>query len=211
MKKFLFVPPKIIRLFFPQTIWESKIDKILLTFDDGPNPKSTPIILEKLKEHSIKAIFFCVGENVQKYPNLAKQIIEEGHLIGNHTISHQDINLFNKNANHSISECSKIIENTVGIKPEYFRPPHGRIGLLTENLMRKNNLKNIMWSLLTYDYKNNFNIVIFAVDKYLRNNSVIVLHDSLKSVSIIAKSIDYIVEKAKKNRFEIGEPNKCLK
>jgi len=211
MKKLLYVPPKIIRILFPNTIWESKIDKILFTFDDGPNPETTPIILEKLNEHSIKAIFFCVGENVERYPDLAKQIIDEGHLIGNHTISHKNINLLNIKANSSIAECSNIIEKTTGIEPKYFRPPHGRIGLLTQSMMKKNNLINVMWSLLTYDYKNNFNIVIFAADNFLSNNSLIVLHDNIKSKSIIAKSIDYIVETAKKKGFEIGEPDKCLK
>ena len=68
-----------------------------------------------------------------------------------------------------------------------------------------------MWSLLTYDYKNDFNIVIFAIDKFLNKNSVIVLHDNIKSQAIIEKSIDYIVEKSKDKKFEIGEPDKCLK
>lgn len=211
MKKIKYVPPKIFHKLFPGTIWESKIDKILFTFDDGPNPETTPIILEKLNEHSIKAIFFCVGENVKKYPELTKRIIDEGHLIGNHTISHKNINLLNIKANSSIAECSNIIEKTTGIEPKYFRPPHGRIGLLTQSMMKKNNLINVMWSLLTYDYKNNFNIVIFAADNFLSNNSLIVLHDNIKSKSIIAKSIDYIVETAKKKGFEIGEPDKCLK
>jgi len=211
IKKAFYVPPKIIRWFFPSTIWESKIDKILFTFDDGPNPETTPIILKKLNAYSIKAIFFCVGENIEKYPILAKQIISEGHLIGNHTISHQNINLFNKNPNFSIAKCSEIIEKTVGIKPKYFRPPHGRIGFLTQSIMKKNILTNVMWSLLTYDYKNDFNIVIFAIDKFLNKNSVIVLHDNIKSQAIIEKSIDYIVEKSKDKKFEIGEPDKCLK
>ena len=211
MKKLLYVPPKIIRILFPNTIWESKIDKILFTFDDGPNLETTPIILEKLNEHSIKAIFFCVGENVKKYPELTKRIIDEGHLIGNHTISHKNINLLNIKANSSIAECSNIIEKTTGIEPKYFRPPHGRIGLLTETLMKRNNLTNVMWSLLTYDYKSDFNIVIFAVNKYLNKNSIIVLHDSLKSEAIIEKSIDYIIEKTKQNGYEIGDPSKCLK
>ena len=211
MKKIKYVPPKIIRKLFTKTIWESTVDKILLTFDDGPTPETTPIILDKLKEHSIKAIFFCVGANVEKYPDLAKQIVSAGHTIGNHTMYHRNINLFNFSANFSIDLCSQHIFNTVGNEPIYFRPPHGRIGLRTEKLMKQNNLKNIMWSLLTYDYKNDINIVKFAVDKYLRKNSIVVLHDSIKSGTIIKESIEYIVNKTKQNRYKFGEPLECLK
>ena len=211
MKKAKYVPPKIVHKLFPKTIWKSQVSKVLFTFDDGPNPESTSIILHKLKEHSIRGIFFCVGENIERYPDLAKQIVDEGHLIGNHTHSHKNINFFNKDANESIIKCSQIIEEFVGIKPNYFRPPHGRIGLRTEKLMEQNGLKNVMWSLLTYDYKNDINIVKFAVDKYLIRNSIVVLHDSNKSKQIIAESIDFIVEKIKENGYEIGEPAECLK
>jgi len=209
--KIKYVPPKLFQKLFPKTIWESEVNKILLTFDDGPNPKSTPIILSKLKENSIKAIFFCVGENMERYPELAKQIVDEGHMIGNHTQSHTNINFFNKEASSNIARCSEIMKGCVGIDPNYFRPPHGRIGLRTEKLVEQNGLKNVMWSLLTYDYKNDINIVKFAVENYLENNSIIVLHDSDKSSEIIGESITLIVEKIKENGYEIGEPAECLK
>ncbi len=211
MKKIFIVPPKLIRKIFPNTIWESGIDKILFTFDDGPNPETTKIILDKLKEHSIKSIFFCVGENIERYPDLARQIVNEGHLIGNHTHSHKNINFFSKNANWNITQCSQAIEEVVKNNPKYFRPPHGRVGLKTEKLMKQNRLKNVMWSLLTYDYKNDINIVKFAVEKYLKENSIIVLHDSNKSKHIIAESIDFIVDRIKKQGYKIGEPSECLK
>ena len=211
IKKIKYVPPKLFQILFPKTIWKSIVDKILFTFDDGPNPRTTPIILAKLKEHSIKAIFFCVGENMDRYPELAKQIVEEGHMIGNHTQSHTNINFFNKKASSSIANCSEIMKKSVGIDPIYFRPPHGRIGLRTEKLMKQNGLKNVMWSLLTYVYQNDINIVKFAVENYLKNNSIIVLHDNNKSMQIIGESINLIVEKIKENGYEIGEPSECLK
>ncbi len=211
IQKVKYVPPKIVCKLFRRTIWESAVDKILLTFDDGPTPEVTPIILNKLKEHSIKAIFFCVGENIEKYPELVKQIVTAGHTIGNHTMYHRNINCFNNSANLSISLCSQQIFDSIGSYPIYFRPPHGRIGLRTEKLMEQNNLKNIMWSLLTYDYKNDINIVKFAVDKYLTKNSIVVLHDSIKSGSIIEESIEHIVNKANRNGYEFGEPLECLK
>ncbi|MBZ0200165.1 MAG: hypothetical protein K8H86_09880, partial [Ignavibacteriaceae bacterium] len=72
-------------------------------------------------------------------------------------------------------------------------------------------LKNIMWSLLTYDYKNDINVVKFAVQKFLKDNSIIVLHDSLKSKEIIADSIELIINEAEKKGFTFGEPDECLK
>ena len=206
-----YIPPKIIRKLFSETIWESCVDKILLTFDDGPTPEATPIILKKLDEYSIKAIFFCVGANVEKHPKLVKQIVGAGHIIGNHTMHHRNINLFNNSANKSIAQCSRQIMKVVGSEPLFFRPPHGRLGLRTKHLMKQNNLKNVMWSLLTYDYKNDINIVKFAVDKYLRKNSIVVLHDSIKSKLIIEEAIDLVVTKTKQNGYEFGEPSECLK
>ncbi len=211
MKKMFSVPPKIFQKIFPETIWESRVNKILLTFDDGPNPETTPIILKKLEEHSIKAIFFSVGDNAKKYPELAKQIITEGHIIGNHTMYHQNINFLNRNVQKNIQKCSEVITEVVGEIPSYFRPPHGRVGLRTEKILKKHGLKNIMWSLLTYDYKNDINIVKFGVKKYLKENSIIVLHDSIKSKEIIADAIDFIVNSANAKEYEIGEPNECLK
>jgi peptidoglycan/xylan/chitin deacetylase (PgdA/CDA1 family) len=211
MNKIFSVPPKIFHKIFPKTIWESRVDKILLTFDDGPNIETTPIILEKLKEHSLKAIFFCVGENVAKYPELVKKIIDEGHSIGNHTMFHKNINGFNKNVDDNINQCSQAIENVIGEFPKYFRPPHGRIGLQTEKILKRNGLKNVMWSLLTYDYKNDINIVKFGIENYLKENSIIVLHDSIKSKEIISDAINLVFDIANSKGFEIGEPNECLK
>ena len=211
MIKAKYVPPKIIQKIFYETIWETKNDKILITFDDGPTPETTPVILEKLKSESLKAVFFCVGENVERYPQIAKNIIADGHLIGNHTASHRNINFFNKHAESEISRCSKIIKDTTGRIPEYFRPPHGRIGFRTESILNKQNLKNVMWTLLTEDYKNSFNIVKFAIRKYLKANSIVVFHDSPKSQDIILDSIDFLLEEVAKRRFTIGEPLECLK
>ncbi len=210
--KVFYSPPKILQKLFPKFIWESKVDKVLLTFDDGPNPETTEIILEQLDKHKIKALFFCVGENVKKYPHLVKLIIDNKHTIGNHSYSHENINFKSKtHINEKIKQCSDIIQEVSGITPKYFRPPHGRFDFRTNGFMRKHQLKNIMWSLLTYDYKNDLNIVKFAVQNYITKNSIIVLHDSNKSKDIIKDSINFIVEETNKCGFEFGAPLECLK
>ena len=77
--------------------------------------------------------------------------------------------------------------------------------------MKEMKLKNVMWSLLTYDFRNDLNVVKFAVNNYLEKNSIVVLHDSLKSKDIIAESIDYIVEESSRRGFQIGAPSECLR
>jgi len=210
--KIFYTPPKILQKIFNNFVWESGVDSVLLTFDDGPNPGTTEIILERLNQHNVKALFFCVGENIEKYPNLVKRIIADGHTIGNHSHSHENITFGNKTRiDEQIKACSDTIERVCGIKPQYFRPPHGRFDVRTNGFLKEHQLKNIMWSLLTYDYKNDLNIVKFAVQNYITKNSIIVLHDNNKSKDIIDASINFIVEEVDKRGFKFGEASECLK
>ncbi len=212
MIKYQYNPPAIIKKMFPSFQWESKIDKILLTFDDGPIPETTSLILEHLAIHNIKAAFFCVGENVQRYPELYHRLIEEGHLVCNHTFNHQPLTgLSRSEIIEQIKKFNDLIKSDFSGDVLYFRPPHGRFNLATASIMKEMNLKNVMWSLLTYDYRNVLKVVKFAVNKYLKKNSIITLHDSLKSKDIIADSINYIVEESSRKGFQIGAPAECLR
>ena len=209
--KYLYNPPLILKKIFSDFSWNTNNGKVLLTFDDGPNPGTTEIILKKLSEEKIKALFFCVGENVQKYPELIKQIKDEGHSFGNHTFNHKILNkISNEEKDYQISSVNKIFKDQFDIKLKYFRPSHGRFQLSTSSLMKKHQLKNIMWSLLTYDYKNDLSIVKFAVEKYLKPNSIIVLHDSNKSKNIISDSISFIADEVRKRNYQFGEAEECL-
>jgi len=212
MIKSLYTPPKTVRKLFSNFVWESSSDEILLTFDDGPIPSTTELILKELSKHKIKALFFCVGNNIRKYPSLTEEIISEGHSIGNHTFNHQI--LMNKPQNIILDEIVKvndIIEQNLGLEVKYFRPPHGRFPLKLRKYLSDLNMVNVMWSLLTTDYNNKFSDVKFAVDNYLNNNSIVVLHDSLKSKDIIIESINYIHDMVEENNFKFGDVASCLK
>jgi len=209
--KFLYNPPLLIKKLFNDFYWETSNNKLLLTFDDGPNPQTSEIILKKLSEAKIKALFFAVGDNVNKYPELTKQILSEGHSFGNHTFNHKRITQLTKvEKDKQILSVQEIFEDKFNIKIKYFRPPYGKFQFSTADLLKKYDLKNIMWSLLTYDYKNDLSIVKFAVQKYLKQNSIIVLHDSLKSKDIIIDSINFIVDETKKRNYEFGMAEECL-
>ena len=187
-------------------------NKILLTFDDGPTVEATQTILKALDENKIKALFFCVGQNIERKSELAKEVITQGHSIGNHNYSHKSlIKLSKEDQISEIKKCNDVIYNMLGVEPVYYRPPYGRYRLSTNKLLKQFKLKNIMWSLLTYDFKNDFNLVKSAVDKNLKSDSIIVLHDNIKSSDIIVDSIRYIVDKASEEGYKFGDPAECLK
>ncbi len=210
--KYLYSPPFLVKKMFSSFQWDSNIPKVLLTFDDGPEPEVTELILKELDDKKIKSIFFCVGENLEKYPSLAKQILAEGHEIGNHTTQHRRIQKLKRDdILQSINNVQQIAEEKLDYKIKYFRPPYGNFDLRTSGIMKETKLQNVMWSLVTYDYKNDLNIVKFATSKYLRKNSIVVLHDNIKSKSIIKDSIQFVLEEAQKKNYEIGKPSECLK
>ncbi len=212
MIKYKYQPPGFIAKFYGNTIWKSTSGKILITFDDGPNEKTTLRILELLNKVSVKSVFFCVGNNIEKFPGLSNEIVKSGHQIGNHTFNHSGLTGLNKNElKNELVHFNKISENILGFVPEYFRPPYGRIFPWHVKLLNGNGLTNVMWSLLPYDYKNDLNIVKFALNNYLQSNSIIVFHDSNKSAGIIIESINYLLELVDKKGFTIGTPSECLK
>ena len=204
-------PPLIIKKLFKDFYWDTSNDKILLTFDDGPTTEATGIILNTLSKSKIKAAFFCVGNNVKNNPTLVKEILSEGHLIANHTFNHKKLNKINKAETvEEIDSFNTIMKEKFNYDVKYFRPPHGRFTISTNRILKDKNLKCVMWSLLTQDYKNDFETVKFAVKNYLRKNSIVVLHDSIKSKEIIKDSINFIIDEAAKKGFAFGEPEECL-
>jgi len=127
---------------------------VALTFDDGPDPVFTPVILEKLRKYGVKATFFLLGTNMEKFPELVKQIAAEGHVIGNHSYDHPKLADETDDAYHQqIQKSDALIQTLVGYKPKFFRPPYGSI---TENQVRWATEQGMMitqWSIDTLDWK----------------------------------------------------------
>jgi len=191
-------PPWIYRVLFPGAVWTIPSKKgdckcVYLTFDDGPIPDMTPLILDVLDRYGIKATFFCVGDNVRKHPELYQQLLERGHSIGNHTYNHvQGIAYKSTNYIRNVAEASKLIDSKL------FRPPHGHMRLPQFFRLRKM-FKIVMWDVVTRDYSPHMTArgVFNNVKRYVRNGSVIVFHDSLKArgriEEALPKSIEWLI------------------
>jgi len=173
---------------------------IYLTFDDGPIPEVTPIVLNILKEKNIHATFFCVGDNIKKHPDVFARLIEEGHAIGNHTFHH-----FNgwktppAEYLDDVSHCNDLIHTNL------FRPPYGKFTPSQYFLLRKK-YKIILWSVLSGDYHAGISKdqCLSNVIQYSGPGSIVVFHDSLKAkenlVYTLPRFIDQFLEKG--FRFE---------
>ncbi len=178
------------KFLYPMLTWKKKaFDKeIFLTFDDGPNPKTTPYILEELNKYDAKATFFCIGDNVNKYPRLFSRIINEGHSIGNHT--HKHLNgwaVDDYEYQQDIKRCQMELlaqgYHSFDQKP-LFRPPYGRIKFSQIGLLKKE-YNIIMWDVLSGDYKSNLTPerCLKKTKRNIEPGSIIVFHDSLKAES----------------------------
>lgn len=209
---FRYRPPVLIQKLFGNFIWKTSNNKIVLTFDDGPTEAATLKILSVLKSNKIKSVFFCVGNNIKQNPELAEKILEDGHTIANHTMNHKILTKMNREESvEEIKSFNDLVEEEFNYKVKYFRPPHGRFNMKTNNILNEINLKCVMWSLLSYDFENRIEKVKYAIDKFLKENSIIVFHDNIKSSGIIEEALDYTINNAVKRGYQFGEPEDCLK
>lgn len=180
---------------------------VYLTFDDGPIPEATPFVLETLAHYDIKATFFVVGDNVRKYPDIFRQIVEAGHRVGNHTYNHiGGLRWLSWKYLANTRKAQKIIESeafplysgrgVMGAAAPLFRPPHGWMRPLQYRVIRANGYKIIMWDLVTRDYSRRLTAddVLQNVKQYTRNGSIITFHDSLRSIDKLHKILPAALE-----------------
>ncbi len=148
-----------------------------LTFDDGPHPVITPAALDILKQYNAQGTFFCLGKNIEAYPAIFQRIIDEGHMVGNHTFSH--LNSWSTPLEEFAADVSKA-QRLYDF--ELFRPPYGRIGIWSYNKL-KSDFTIVLWDVLSKDYDINLTKeeVLDNVLKGVQNGSIVVFHDSEKA------------------------------
>lgn len=129
-------------------------DQIALTFDDGPNPAATPQLLEVLARHEVHATFFLIGSYVQREPALTREIAAAGHLIGNHTQTHPWLPRHSaRRIREELTDCNRILEDTLGTPITLFRPPHGARRHAVLRIARELRLTTVLWNVMPGDWK----------------------------------------------------------
>lgn len=195
----------IIKKIFSNYIWSISTTekKVFLTFDDGPIPGITDWVLNQLKEYNAKATFFCIGNNIEKHPAIFSSIIENGHMIGNHTFNHvKGWKTSNKAYFKEVEMCEVEIQKLpiVNLKSKLFRPPYGKIKPSQSRILRKLGYKIIMWDILSADYKKEISKekCLENVLKNIEPGSIIVFHDSIKAFQnleyVLPKTLQYLSE-----------------
>ncbi|MEO9871323.1 polysaccharide deacetylase family protein [Ekhidna sp.] len=175
--------PWIIKAFYPTLTYRIPSDnKIYLTFDDGPDPLVTRWVLDELEKYGAKATFFCLGKNIEKYPELATEIVSKEHRICNHTYSHpKGWKIHDEDYISDIVRCDNVIQK-IGERNNLFRPPYGRVK--KSQIKKLNQYRLIIWSHLSWDFdpKLKVNRSIKKLKK-AQPGSILVFHDSLRAFS----------------------------
>ncbi|MEN8158102.1 MAG: polysaccharide deacetylase family protein [Bacteroidota bacterium] len=190
-------PPSLLTRIFTRMTWNFYGDHrdVFLTFDDGPTPGVTPWVVERLEEAGAKATFFCLGRNVDKHPQLLKQILSAGHTVGNHSYSH--LKGFRASVKHYMEDIH-LAANLIDSK--LFRPPYGRI-LPRQTKAVAEQYKIIMWDVLSRDYNTHLSgeRVLQNVIRSVRPGSIIVFHDSDRASDnlyhALPRTLDFLREK----------------
>lgn len=196
--------PKLVKALFPSYVWDipNSGKTIYLTFDDGPTPEITEWTLNLLKRYKAKATFFCIGSNIEKYPDIFQSINDEGHSIGNHTYNH--LKGWKTSRQDYIEDAKKteqVILKYIKKHTSLFRPPYGKLTPKQGKALQTLGYNIIMWNVLSFDWDNRV-----SPEKCLKNvinvadsGSIIVFHDSKKAQKnlkyALPKVLDYFSSK----------------
>ena len=192
---YLVKTPWWLKKIYPGLVWQMPAEEktIYLSFDDGPHPEITPFVLEQLKRYDARATFFCIGKNVNEYPQIYRQILMEGHRVGNHTQNH--LNGWKVADDRYIAN---VLEAAKYIDSDLFRPPYGRIGALQSRVLREApyNYKIVMWEVLSGDFDLSLNAQQCAenVTRRARAGSIVVFHDSEKAFDRLKDALPLVLE-----------------
>lgn len=192
--------------------------KIALTFDDGPNEPYTSELLDILKKCNVKATFFVLGKNVERYPDIARRIIKEGHVIGNHTYDHPYLLVQSKShIKYEIQEAEQAIVAATNIRPHLFRSPYGVDNSWIYHIAREFGYVTIEWSVTGHNGGKEIppDEIIKKILSEVKNGSIILLHDGDRLVRgadrrNIVKALPFIIESLQKKGYQFVTVSELL-
>ncbi len=201
---------RFIKRIFSNYIWDIPTveKKVYLTFDDGPTPEITAWVLNQLKEYEAKATFFCIGENIQKHPQIFNSILKDGHAIGNHTFNHYNgWQTATSDYIENVLSCKAAIRQLTTDNRQLFRPPYGKIKNSQAKLLLASGYKIIMWDILSADFDTQVRPeqCLENVLRNVRPGTIIVFHDSFKASKNLIYALPRTLQFLKENHYVCGE------
>jgi len=175
--------------------------KVALTFDDGPDRKTTAALLKILEKHQIKVAFFCIGSKINGNEHIIKDIIEKGHLIGNHSWSHAFLFDFFLPAKmiREIKRTDALIKRITGAQVKFFRPPYGVTNPFLSRALKRTGHTIVGWSLRTFDTTQNRQRILRRIKTQLKNGDIILFHDANpETIELLEDAIQIIKDKGMK-------------
>ena len=200
MKFYWIKTSALLKKMFSNYVWgiPNNENSVYLTFDDGPTPEITQWTLLQLKKYNAKATFFCIGNNVEKHPEIFNSVIQQGHAIGNHTFNHlngwkTETETYIKNAKQCEIRISNQQSEINNLKSKLFRPPYGKIKSKQAKKLMELGYKIIMWNVLSADFDSSITPekCLNNVISNVQSGSIIVFHDSVKGF----KNLEYVLPK----------------
>ena len=185
--------------------WKER-KKICLSFDDGPDPRYTPQLLDGLAQRKVKASFFLTGKKAEEYPELVKRLQEEGHLIGNHTYSHLQLTRNNREQfKQELEKTNGIIEQITGEEVLFVRPPYG---CWEKSLEEELNLFPVLWNIDPLDWcSSDASRIVERVLSGAKENAIILMHDEFPSTVTAALRV---VDELQKEGYEFVTVDEVL-
>ena len=177
---------------------------IALTFDDGPWPTTTSQVLDVLKKNNVKATFFMVGKQVEKYPQLLKQVVAEGHAIGNHTWSHQYGQYDESAAAHELNDAAALFDKTTGVKTSLFRPPAGILNNGLAAYAQQKKYAVVVWSVDSKDWRyhgTTTKALLESVVKDAKPGGIVLLHDGGGDRSTTVQALPQLITALQKRGY----------
>ncbi len=187
---------RLFRLLLPSATFLSADGHVHLTFDDGPHPTATPAVLEVLRNTRIRATFFVTGSRVREFPDMAKQIVRDGHSIGNHAFHHR--NLVFRSAAYvkmEIEECNRAVREATGVTPSLFRPPYGYYQYRVIRVAQSLGMRVVHWSHDVRDFTGRVDAAsLRKVVQRTSKGAILLLHDNEETASRVRTYVPLLIQ-----------------